>query len=568
MATIYPADRRYYSPESKAEERLYEPLARLDEDFSVICNANWHVPGTGMQKPQAAEADFLIAHPDRGVLILEVKGGTITHDPKTGRWTTTGKGGQTTLKRSPFDQVQRTRYLLRDMFKAAGHSGYGRFLGEALAFPDTYVQDGDIPTALLPTRVMDHHDMSSIADAIDRAFETWKLNGHAKGFGQDGIDSLVATVAAPTRIERPLGAEIEDVEERFVQLTENQYRVLDQLDGNQRVCVIGGAGTGKTLLAVEESRRLAAQGHRVLLTCFNAPLAWSLMREFKETETVTVANFHRLCQDLAREAQLDARKPKDDVQQFYDEALPKLLVEAAAKLGTEFDAVLVDEAQDFFPGWLESLELLLGDRDTSVFFLFCDENQTIHVPSRFQLPEGFPTFRLLDNCRNTKQIHQLLAKYLGDPSKSAGPDGPAVSFGSYSDSDDLNQLVAATIAGLIDDGVNPSDITVLTGHSLQSTALKDGIRYGSHRLTAKPASDSDVRLASIHRFKGLESPVVVLCEFEEVREEAARALWYTGLSRARSHLTVLLKAGPDGEPDLGGLLEKWRSDEDVATAAP
>jgi len=378
-----------------------------------------------------------------------------------------------------------------------------------------------------------------------------------KSFGEHGIQALVETVAAPIRVERPLGREIEDVEERFVELTENQYRVLDQLDGNQRVCVLGGAGTGKTLLAVEEARRLAAQGHRVLLTCFNAPLAWSLADEFKETDPVTVANFHRLCQDLAREAGLDARKPRDDEQRFYDEELPKLLVDAAAKLGTEFDAILVDEAQDFFPNWLDSLELLLSNRQSAVFFLFCDENQAIHVPSRFQLPEGFPTFHLLDNCRNTKQIHELLARYLGDPSIAAGPDGPPVRFRSYKDDDELNGVVAATIAELVQDGVKPADITVLTGHSTASTALKDGIRYGNHRLTTKPTSDDDVRLASIHRFKGLEAPVVILCEFEEVRDEAARALWYTGLSRARSHLTVLLKADKDGEPDLSGLLEQW-----------
>src|SRR5262249_7228970 len=149
---------------------------------------------------------------------------------KSGKWTTIGKSGTTTLKQSPFDQVERTRYLLRDMLKVAGHSGYGKFLGEALAFPDTYVDDGDIPESLLPERVMDRRDMKSVGAAIERAFEVWKLIGRSKGFGEDGINLLIETVAAPIAIERPLGREIEDIEERFVELTENQYRVLDQLD--------------------------------------------------------------------------------------------------------------------------------------------------------------------------------------------------------------------------------------------------------------------------------------------------------------------------------------------------
>jgi len=58
-----------------------------------------------------------------------------------------------------------------------------------------------------------------------------------------------------------------------------------------------------------------------------------------------------------------------------------------------------------------------------------------------------------------------------------------------------------------------------------------------------------VRFESVHRFKGLESPVVILCEMEDVRPEARRQLWYTGLSRARAGLFVIAPGADEDDID-------------------
>jgi superfamily I DNA/RNA helicase len=84
-------------------------------------------------------------------------------------------------------------------------------------------------------------------------------------------------------------------------------------------------------------------------------------------------------------------------------------------------------------------------------------------------------------------------------------------------------------------------ITVLTGRSAESSRFTDGDgRVGAFRLCSNPKRDNGVRLVSVRRFKGLESPVVILCEMEELDPEHARSLWYTGLSRARSALVLLV----------------------------
>jgi superfamily I DNA and RNA helicase len=96
-------------------------------------------------------------------------------------------------------------------------------------------------------------------------------------------------------------------------------------------------------------------------------------------------------------------------------------------------------------------------------------------------------------------------------------------------------------------GIDPARVTVLTGHSVQSSALA---RYaeeplGSFRLRSSPSRANDVRFESVHRFKGLEAPVVVLCEMEHLHAPARRSVWYTGLSRAQIGLVVLLRDEDD-----------------------
>ena len=72
-----------------------------------------------------------------------------------------------------------------------------------------------------------------------------------------------------------------------LRLTEQQYRVLDMLSRQSRVAIAGCAGSGKTFLAAEKARRLAAQGFRVLLVVFNVLLAEHLRRGLADVPEVT-----------------------------------------------------------------------------------------------------------------------------------------------------------------------------------------------------------------------------------------------------------------------------------------
>ncbi len=562
MATIYPEDPAYHDPESHAERVLYPLLAALPEHYTVFCNRRWHVRRAGA--PAAAEADFLVAHPDRGVLVVEVKGGVVSYEPAKDRWLQNGEP----LDPDPFKQVQRIRFLLRDLWRQC-HGAQGELpLGEAVAFPDARVRERDFPVGLLPERVLDGDDLKELEGALVRAFEAFDLRDNEQSFGRRGMRLLTDLIAGSVQVRRHIGRQITAAQDEFIRLTENQYLVLNHLERHRRVCVVGGAGTGKTLLAIEEARRRASRGERVLITCYNAPLSAHIRSQVADAHGIQVFHYSLLCQTWAKRAGLNGDCPEGmDSRTYYDVHHNDLLSEATAALDERFDAILVDEAQDFLPDWLAALELLLRDENESPVYLFADENQAIYRHD-FTWPDGYVHFPLVGNLRNTSQIHALLARHFGEKSIAQGPNGIDVQVHACWDKREVANQLSSILSNLTEHGVDPLAITVLSGRSRDSSSLArfQEEPLGKFRLSAKANGSNRIRFESIHRFKGLESPVVILCDMEELHRESRRSVWYTGLSRAQAGLVLLVhdRTGELEGVDADAVLERLLNDENAA----
>ena len=548
MATIYPEDQRYHHPDSHAERELYPLLAALPDDYTVYCNRRYHARSNG--RPQQAEADFLIAHPDRGILVLEAKSGVVSYEPSDDRWLQNGEA----MDRDPFEQVDRASRLLRKMLADGRSSGIEFPTAEGLALPHSRVGPTDMPERLLPERVIDGDDLDDLQAAVVRAFDTFNLTDNSDRFGRRGVRALTEAVADSIAVARHIGREVAVAEDEVVRLTENQYRVLDQLDGNPRVCVLGGAGTGKTLLAMEQARRLAARGLNVLLTCFNQPLGEHIKTELGDTEGVDVLRFHMLCRLLTHEARIDDRRPDGMAEKdYYANHMASLLADAAIELGPRYDTILIDEAQDFPSHWIDTLQLLLKEEREGVLYLFADSNQAIYRRD-FAPPAGFMRFTLTDNLRNCATVHALLVEHFGEQSHALGPQGVDVGLRTCIDDSDVPGAVSSLLSHLGQHGVPMSKVAVLTGRSTAKSRLTPDKPLGAFRLCSKPTRDNDVRFESVHRFKGLESAVVILCEMGAIREEARHELWYTAISRAQASLWVV--ATVDEGTDLEAVLTR------------
>ncbi len=195
-------------------------------------------------------------------------------------------------------------------------------------------------------------------------------------------------------------AEREDEVER---LSAEQAVILRAARLLNRVEIRGGAGSGKTWLAVEQARRLSRDGQRVALTCYSRGLAAWLERRVaalpRKERPAYVGTFHNLGVEWG------APSGRDDDSDFWEVRLPELMVGLGAQqpAGRLFDAIVVDEAQDFADLWWPAALAALKDEEAGGLYVFSDEGQRVF--SRFGgPPAGLVPLVLDQNLRNTRQI--------------------------------------------------------------------------------------------------------------------------------------------------------------------
>jgi len=204
-----------------------------------------------------------------------------------------------------------------------------------------------------------------------------------------------------------------------------------------------------------------------------------------------------------------------------------------------FDTIVVDEAQDFAPRWLEVLERLLIDEGPGRILMVADPDQGVYGRG-FQLPSaGSDLVRaeLTMNCRNTHQIANLLRELGGAPAAPGAPEGAPVRLVRCSSSDEAVDEVGLLLEELVvSSQIDPANIFVVTGH----TALRDRIRRESPGgFACSPWEDrlgGDIVCETIHRMKGLERDAVILVTEDD---DLGDHLLYVGMSRAISTLVVV-----------------------------
>ena len=257
-------------PRRSAECEVYRRLAQvLDDSWSVYYSRPWWgITRTGGEID--GEADFVVAHPARGVLFLEVKGGLVSHDPRTLKWTSRDRFGVTHGIKDPVQQAMKSKHELLKKFRAAPSWPPGRVrLRHGVILPDCVPQTKD--------RVGGYEQelFCFSTDLRDRCTQwiTGRLASHADdgrdgevGPGSDGISAIDRTIAAPARLVVPLHRELEaDVAQQDALLTGAQMQAVVFIDSLPRVVVEGGAGTGKTVVACELAVRYTRAGRSTML---------------------------------------------------------------------------------------------------------------------------------------------------------------------------------------------------------------------------------------------------------------------------------------------------------------
>ncbi|MFC7360952.1 ATP-binding domain-containing protein [Nocardioides astragali] len=224
--------------------------------------------------------------------------------------------------------------------------------------------------------------------------------------------------------------------------------------------------------------------------------------------------------------------------EFWEERLPAEMAELAGGLPDKqkYDAVIVDEAQDFADSWWTPVLRSLRDEEKGGLFVYSDENQRIFA--RFgRPPVALVPLVLNHNMRNTRQIHESFGPLAPSRMYSRRGVGPAVRFVS-SPPEDALEAADDAVDALLEEGWEPRNVALLTtGHrhpvQVERTDFHDQEGYW------RTYWDDDVFYGHVLGCKGLERRAVVLCLNEDGSRDRARERLYVGMSRATDELVVV-----------------------------
>jgi hypothetical protein len=483
-----------------------------------------------------AELDVVLALPDAGFVVLEVKGGQVTHDGE--RWTqASANGGGFRRRIDPVDQVRTAKYILRTYVEDDprwGTRGRVRW-AHAVVVPHTEIADNfatpDCPRHMIFGR-NDLDDLVEQLAAIPLRQES--ANRPASPEDVEVLDEDLRGRGLPQADVIALALERDALADR---LTVQQAMLLDVSTLLRRMEVRGGAGSGKTWLAIEQARRLSQAGKRVALVCYSRGLA-AYFRNVTEAlprkqRPAYVGTFHGLGID-----DWGAEPPDGEGDsEYWEERLPASMIAIAQSLpaGKKFDAIVVDEAQDFADMWWGAVEAALEDPTTGTMSIFSDEGQRVFA--RFGgVPECQAVFVLEHNLRNTRQIARAFDSLALTRMRARGGVGPEVRFVACAPEEAIG-VADAQVDTLLEEGWRPGDIALLTTgarHPEQSARQEEG----QDEYWASYWDADQVFYGHVLGFKGLERRAVVLAVNDSEPRDRAKERLYVGLSRARDALIV------------------------------
>lgn len=523
---------------NSSEKYVYEKLMSLSDSWHVYANMQQHI--LLYERVSRGEIDFILTHPYFGIVLIEVKGhGVICKD---GTWF---RGDKKT--KDPYTQIEDARGNL-NQFLFQNIEELKPIIKEE---KDMRKISSSIHTLVVFPFLPDFHNLGMKASKSNTLTQTdlndvagyFKDNIPQKDFESlKGIQKKFKDVVLPNVNTAPLRGLTKNLMEQMMASTEEQKVILNAiLDNNSHVAVKGPAGSGKTVLAVEAARQAAEKGEKVLFLCYNQNLSRFLSDLFSDNPLIEVYSLFGLFAKIninLKDVGTSNLSPSDAAPIIAD-----IMNDNFDKFDTSFDVLIIDEAQDYSSLFWSTFDLLTENKK---WFLFYDTRQAItHVD--WDLPElskkSWTTFPLTKYLRSTKEISQQVLKVYDDEynaSAISGLEPQYIQLKNKGWEEGLAALVQI-LTGLFEtEKYHASQVQILIPHSryleeVEQTPYKPNLKIGAIK---------EVQIESIHKFKGLESEVVVMIlpSIESLESETTtdiRSLVYVGMSRATSLLIVI-----------------------------
>lgn len=529
-------------------------------------------------KRLSGELDFLVIVPGHGVLCLEIKAHSNV-ERKDGRWSF-GQGSSKKYSTvGPFRQASESMHAVQEYVAKQNTALRKTLFFSAVFFTNVFFDETSpewhqwqsIDRGTLNRKPVSRICLDILRHAHDHTNKTesakWYDSKSSRPSPQQ-CKELLGLLRHDFEFYQPPSSQAEFAEDEIKQFTEEQFHALDTLNENPRVVFKGPAGTGKTMLAIEAAQRYALQGKKTLLVCYNRLLGQWLINQVRPFEDdaesgITTGHVGQLLLSLSG---LKPRRNNDS--DFWNQSVPEAVINRVLDgvVSQQFDAIVVDEAQDLLTdAYLDVFDLLLlggmaggcwamfGDYERQAIFTRKQENADFNLEKLISdRVDNYFRFPLRINCRNTEKIARGIelsccmipgySRYI----HSLGKSGIVTCF--YRNSAMQAQLLSEQLDSLLSE-FSPHHIAVLSSRRDEKASAKllesrktncnlAPLREGLQDARGHP--ERNVHYCSIHAFKGLESPAVVLTDINRITGEKAEALLYIGMSRAQLKLVILM----------------------------
>lgn len=522
---------------SMGERRVFDALKKLPDVYTVFHSLRWNNRNE-KNNVVYGESDFTVLHPEKGMIVIEVKSGGVECNNNEWFYIRTDTGEKVPMK-NPLQQADKSKYYfvekIKELLGDAELRSDVRYcsVDSAVWFPSISRRNvvGNLPIEYHPEIVLFENALDSPQKFIDGIYDFYNSKYHTN-LTPDSVRKITEMFAPFYQVLPSLRSKKLEEDEVFERLTSEQNALLDYLE-EQRVAVIqGAAGTGKTWMAIEKAKRLANEG-RVLFLCFNQFLKQFLQnlksenpKEFKNIDFYNLPQF--ACSKLIKSS-----VDQSEISQFLDDYY---------LYDWEYKHIIIDEGQDFNDKDIDRLSTIAELQDGS-FYVFYDKNQFVHgkeFPDWLKNAECRLVLKI--NCRNTFSIADTSGKPLDvkPKVKNKSATGEMPRFYICNDRQSAIRSISQLIDKYRNNGIEYDQICILTLKTESNSILTGANSVGAHNISSERSKKS-VLFTTARKFKGLESDAVIITDIDQntFADDENKRLFYVGASRAKHNLDII-----------------------------
>ena len=479
------------------------------------------------------EIDFVLLGPD-GLFCFEVKGGRVSCNEEGVWFTMNRESREERLPESPFEQAKSGSYALLKMLRKYKNIDINKNYnwGFGVIFPDIK-WGGTISPEFSKEIICDikiRKDINRFKEYLRKLIQYYSDKNKREQIPKKTLDDI-SNYFRPVLDKVPsLSITTNELYEKIVEMTDEQIDFFKGCETNNRIICTGGAGTGKTFLTRSSAINEAEDGAKVLVTAKH-PIFISYLKKqfekFQDNHNISIIPF-------------DEIKKKIDTYKL------------------SFDCIVVDESQDVMN--FEDIDILDKILKNGIkngrFRFFLDENAQAGLLGKFEVEafeyvtEYAAKFKLTKNCRNTNEIitvAELYSKARIGEAKLKSP-GPKVSIINFLDEKSSMNIISQKLESYINDGFNYEDIAILSFVDFKDSSIGQISDEWLNKISeindqnVITEAQNKILFSNIINFKGLErnNIIVIDSHLTKINSGNIRSLLYTGLTRARINLSIII----------------------------